>query len=109
MAKKRRSGGRRRKVAITPKGLAKLAVVAVGVSAGKPAYDEASYIVTHANQIAKEGLPSVVQHGKQLGSALIVPGAIVIGGPKAVDATVSFLNKGTPLVNRVANAKIMSI
>ena len=109
MGKKRKSGGRRKGIKITPKRLIKAAFVIDGALNAGPLVKEVGYIVSHAGQISKEGSASLVQHGKQVLGAAIRPAGEILVAPKVVDKVAAVLSKGEPMIGRLANAKLLTV
>lgn len=111
MAKKG-SFRRKARTAVTPKRVAKgLVVLDAARRAVAPGgvVEEVAFVVTHADQIAREGMPSAIQHGKQIIQKAAVPVLEGVGGPKLIDGAVKLASKGEPLIGRVANKKLMTI
>jgi len=111
MARKRKSGGRRKGIQVTPLRIGKAALVvsAIGLAL-KPngVVDEARYILGHMKEISANPASQKV-HAKQLIETLIPPLAIGIVGPKLLEKSVQLISKGEPALGRVARVKLITV
>jgi len=105
MGKSKKGGHRKRGTVITPKRIAKAAVVLDGA---KRIWDAdlkgyVSYIAANPRSLATPGpyTAALTRFG---------PGvAEIVLGPKAIDATAKFLSKGEPMIGKLVNTKLVKI
>lgn len=105
MARRKRSGGRRKQLKITPKFVAKGAVFLAGLKMINDGDLKGflNYVAQNPKALMDPDL--YAQAAKRFG-----PGALVaFVGPKAVDKGAQLLNRWLPGANRVVNATIVRV
>jgi hypothetical protein len=105
MAKKRKGGGRRKGIKITPKGILKTVVVLGGLKSMSDNNVGDSLKFFAARPKALLDPKELAELARRVG-----PGAVmIVGGPKIVDLAVKVISKGVPGASRVANATLMKV
>ena len=107
MARKRKSGGRRKGIKVTPLRIAKALVVVDALRRSGPAFNEIKFVVQNPSSVMTG--PGAAVHAKQLAQALVAPLAEGLIGPKLLEKGVQLLSKGEPALGRVARVKLITV
>ena len=107
MARKRKSGGRRKGIKVTPVRIAKALIVIDALRRSGPAIKEASFIIQNPSSVMTG--PGAAVHAKQLAQALVAPLAEGLIGPKLLEKGVQLISKGEPALGRVARVKLITV
>lgn len=105
MARKRRSGGRRKGLKITPKKLVQAGVALTGLKmiADADPIGYANYYAKNPTQLAKP--ETVIGFAKRFGPGIVVASV----GPKVADKAISLATKAVPGSSKLANATIVRV
>ena len=109
MARKRKSGGRRKGIKVTPLRIAKAVTVLAGAKMillnDNSALDLARWHISNPQNFKLSDPNLYKEYGKR-----ILPGAVVaIVGPKLIEKGVQLLSKGEPALGRVARVKLITV
>ena len=105
MARRRRSGGRRKGLKITPKKIVQAAVAIGGLKmiADADPVGYAKYYAQHPGELAKPA--TYIGFAKRFGPGVLVTSV----GPKVAGKAVDFVGKAVPGATKVTNAKLLTV
>ena len=107
MARKRKSGGRRKGIKVTPVRIAKAFTVIAGAKMvlDSDIINLMKVHVQNPSQVTGNPTKVGIEYAKR-----ILPGAVVaIVGPKLIEKGVQLLSKGEPALGRVARVKLITV
>ena len=109
MARKRKSGGRRKGIQVTPLRVAKALTVIAGAKMILDS-DVINLAKTHISGGAGGVKAAFSVAGAKEYASRIIPGALVITvGPKIEEKFVQLISKGEPALGRVARVKLITV